>query len=372
MTARLLGRLIVWFVLFAGHTIAVNARAEDAYRTALGHAVAAKEKALDTGSHDDWVEVLALLRSVNAIRETAESQYEIAFAASRLGYDDLAIQAYQRSLALGLSKAAREKAQTFVAARVSELGRLVVHGPKGWRLTINGVERTSLPLAEPVLVRPGRVNVALDSDTAGAGHWEQRIDVAAQATTELVVEPAQHGTEPLVSPALPTAPSATETLPGEHRFTRAGEHFAPKETAKATRSPAPAVEEARFDWRRSSIVLSSAGATLGVLSALFLPIASNRIKAGRQGLSQNCGVQVEGPDTCQHALIGRQQAAQSFSDSIATWQAARTVSWVGLAVGISAAAAGISTYFLTKPNAFVTPHIAFDCCRAELAIDGTF
>lgn len=379
MTARLRIRLVLWVAFCASHAVSTSAREGDPYRSALGHAVAAKERAIDSGSQGDWAEALRRLRRANEIRETAESQYEIGFAASQLGYDDLAVEAYQRSISLGLSRAALAKAQAFVAIRAQEMGRLVIQGPKGWRLTINGVERTSLPLAEPVLVRPGRVHIALDAGTEGedSGHWERQVEVMAGAQMDLVVELAQGESVPPPTPALQVSSSPSEVSPGALRPTPLVHNCSRKCSAGRLLPNEPRSPEAESGsgWKRSALVLSSAGTTIGVLSALFLPITSDRIRASRQGLSENCYIQIEGPDTCRYALPERQQVAQSFSDSVATWKAARTVSWVGLAVGLSAAVAGVSTYLFAELDGMeplISPRISSDHRQVELAINGTF
>ncbi len=360
MKARMLVRALPWIVGCAQCTISRGVRAGDAYRTALGEAVAVKERALDSGSRDHWMEVLVCLRRVNEIRETAESEYEIGFAASQLGYDDVAVEAYQRALSLGLTGVARDKAQAFVVARSPGMARLVVHGPDGWTLTINGVKRTSLPLAEPVLVRPGQIHVALDAGTDGVGHWERQFDVTTRALNNVAFELPQ---------AHPKAPTTLAPRISAHSSSASYREPA------ANQSHATPAAETRFDWRRAGIVLSGTGVTLSLVSALFLPLTSSRIGVARKGLRDNCDVPGGGPDSCAHAQVGRQALAQSFSDSIGTWKAARTVSWSGLAIGISAAATGVSALLLAEPTrkkAAVAPRLSFDRTQVQLGISGSF
>ena len=82
----------------------------DAYDAAMAHAIAAKEKALDANDPSAWQEALRLFVEADALRATKDSKYELAFAASRLKEDDLAVEAYEASIALGLSGKAKDKA----------------------------------------------------------------------------------------------------------------------------------------------------------------------------------------------------------------------------------------------------------------------
>ncbi|GEM_PF-2270134 len=360
MNARMLVRVSCWVLCSVQYTISTGACAEDPYRSALGEAVAIKERALDSGSRDEWLEVLVRLREVIEIRETAEAEYEIGFAASQLGYDDVAVEAYQRALTLGVAGVARDKAQAFVAARSPGMARLIVHGPDGWTLTINGVKRALLPLAEPVLVRPGQIHVALDAGSGGAGHRERLLDVKTGAVNTFAFElPQANSKAPMtLAPKVSARPIVTSR----------------RKPVPDPLLAAPAMES-RAGWRRAGIVLLGAGGTLGLVTALFLPLTSRRIGAARQGLRENCDVQVAGPDSCAHAEAGRQEVAQSYSDSIATWKAARTVSWSGLAIGVSAAATGVSALLLAKPTrdeVAVTPRLAFDRSQVQLGISGSF
>jgi hypothetical protein len=127
--------------------------------------------------------------------------------------------------------------------------------------------------------------------------------------------------------------------------------------------------------RKTSLILLSAGASVGVITAVFIPISANRIERRRQALLANCDVQVNGPDSCAHAKPGQQDNAQSASNSIATWKMVRTTAWVGLAAGAAAAATGGSLLIFSNRKPSESPNaaqVSFDTRHLLLFYQGQF
>jgi hypothetical protein len=70
----------------------------DGYEASLVRAVTAKERALDADDSARWEDALREFQAAGAIRETAEANYEIGFAAQHLQRLDLAVEAYEAAL----------------------------------------------------------------------------------------------------------------------------------------------------------------------------------------------------------------------------------------------------------------------------------
>ena len=85
--------------------------------------------------------------------------------------------------------------------------------------------------------------------------------------------------------------------------------------------------------------LASAGAAVAAVAVALIPISSGRIEDDRKALVDECATPVLN-DTCM-ALNGHREAAQSLSDSIATWKTVRTGAWVGIGVGLATVGAGL-------------------------------
>src|SRR5262245_40705654 len=91
-----------------------SAARADEYDAAFARAIAAKERALDRNDPASWQDAIDLFDAACAVRPTKEAKYELGSAASRLKQDDLAVDAYESAIALGLDNTAREKAAAFV------------------------------------------------------------------------------------------------------------------------------------------------------------------------------------------------------------------------------------------------------------------
>jgi hypothetical protein len=340
--------LVASLLLSAATARARPAAEADAYTAALTRAIAAKERALDVNEPPRWEEALRLFQEAAALRYTRESTYEIGFAAERLARQDLAVEAYEAAIDLGLVGAPRARAQAFVAANAAGLARLALRGPAGTRVRVAGVDRGRLPLNRPLVLFPGDIRIDL-VDAAGApasigvhlqaGHLDV-LDLAhtppATAAPERV-EPRPPPPPPApppapevrVAPAVPAprAPIAAYTAP---------ESAGPRPLAEA---PAAPPRDAEPEASMRGWWVASAGVVVAAVSVALIPISSGRIEDDRQKLVGECVPPVVN-DTCT-AMTGHREQAQSLSDSIATWKAVRTGAWIGVGLGVATVATGL-------------------------------
>ena len=124
-----------------------SARA-DAYDATLTRAIAAKERAMDVNEPARWEEALRLFQEADAIRATREASYELGYAAERLARTDLAVEAYEAALNLGLTGQPRSKAEAFVGAHAAALARVQIEG-LGRRPRPQRRHRSRSPAAAP-------------------------------------------------------------------------------------------------------------------------------------------------------------------------------------------------------------------------------
>jgi hypothetical protein len=103
---------------------------------------------------------------------------------------------------------------------------------------------------------------------------------------------------------------------------------------------------------------------LAVLGSLNGVLANSHMNEATEALAGACAIQVDGPDSCQHAKPGQWAAAQSHADSIATWRSVRAVSYVGAGVGLVGIVTGaamlitaerVSTVAASNPRFVITP-----------------
>lgn len=290
----------------------------ETYEASLVRAVAAKERALDDDDDAHWRDALRLFRAADAIRSTPEARYEIGHAAQRLGQVDLAFEAYEAALELGLDGPARDKASEFVAAHTNDVARIVVTGPAGATLTVNGAPRATLPAARPIVVSTGVVTLELSTGDARAS---RTLELAPGARETVDLSPAQpRPAPPSETPSL--APSSPE----------------PRDLAVAPARPHATVGRGATP---GAWVLIGSGAAFVVAGAILIPIANGRIDDARNGLNQSCQYR-NGLDGCFTANPGSQQTAQDQVDAIATYKAVRTGAWLGLGAGGIALITGIA------------------------------
>lgn len=325
------------------------AHAEDEYRAALLRAMVAKEQALDSHSSSDWEETLRRLQQADAIKATAEATYEIAYAEAELGRSDIAVETYERALALGLTGTAADKARSFVAEQKLKLARVEVFGEPGSRVRMRGVKRGELPLTRPLYVLPGTLNLELI--TPANRHFERQLMLIAGDLETVHFETetvgASAATRSLVLPPAPASNPSAE----------------PSNTAST------------FSPRQTGWLLVGTGTTLGVLGAVFIPISGKLVNERRQALAAACEVQLSGPDSCAHAKPGRQSEAQSASNSSATWEMVRDTSWVATAVGLTAATTGAILLVSSKANTKsrpVAPRVTLGKGALEISIVSVF
>lgn len=293
----------------------------DEYDAAFTRAIAAKERALDENDPARWQLALDLFTEATRLRATKESTYELGAAAARLKQDDVAVEAYEAALALGLDGGVADRARAFIGEKRAEMGRVRVVGPAGGEIWIAGRWRASLPLGKPLVVFTGNRKLELRAH----GDREQR-ELSVAAGSEQTVDFN-------LRVARPTGP-----VPGG-RAAQTAPLDAPPDNGRA------------LAW---SLTLGGAG--LAVLGGATVLIAGSNLSSHRDRLSALCAVQ-SGPDACSTARPGEKSAAQSEVDSIATWKATRTGGWVGLGVG--AVTAGIGLVLLAKPTAKQPPRTAF-------------
>src|SRR5499427_2291204 len=309
----------------------------DAYTAALTRAIAAKERALDVNEPPRWEEALRLFQEAAALRSTRECTYEIGVAAEHLSRTDLAVEAYETALDLGL------------------------RGPAGRLINVAGVQRGRLPLPRPLVLFPGDVRLDV-AGPSGVGDSftvrlrvgqldELNLDRPAQAPPQ----PAAAGTpppavsvpQPAATPPIALAPSPPPPIP----------------ITQAPTGPPPGPDtpvEPETTASSRGVWIAGIGATVAIAAAILLPVSSSQIDTNRGKLMGECATVVMN-DTCM-AIVGHGPAAQSYADSIATWKAIRTGAYVGVGVGLAAVAGGL---LLRWHDGSETP-----AARPALVLDG--
>lgn len=291
----------------------------DAYDAALTRAIAAKERSIDVNEPARWEETLRLLQEADAVRSTRECKYEMGFAAERLKRADLAVEAYEAALHLGLVGAPRAKAEAFVGEHASAMARLSVRGPAGLRLRIGGVERGHLPLARPLVVFAGETRI---EGIAGDQHTIRTVSLAS-------------GQLEVIDLAVPSS-TRTEAPPPPPRATVVREPFLPTSIAPPTPMAPVVVASSRgttLGW-----ALAGTGVGLGAFAAVLAGVAAQQASQARSDLTGPCAVIVD--DTCPTPRRGGTTAAQSLVNDIATWKAVSVGAWIGVGAGILAAGSG--------------------------------
>lgn len=276
----------------------------------LVRAVIAKERALDEQDPALWQEAFRLFRIADTLHPTPETKYEIGYAAERLGRTDLALEAYEAALRLGLKGPAQDHAQRFVTRYAPALAYVQLEGvPAGTGIYANGVYRGTMPIEGSLVVVPGEV----------------RIEVVRQgerSSVQLLLRPGERRTVSFSAeePAQPTAPR--EAVRGPEVVSVAGP-VAPDTVINSSSDRSAS----SMPW-----VLMGTGLGVATVAAILITTANVRLGSERRALSASCEVRV-GSDACRHALPGRQGEAQRQVDAIATWKAVRMGSWVGVGVG---------------------------------------
>jgi hypothetical protein len=308
-------------------TLASSARA-DAYAAALARAIAAKEQALDNNDPESWQAALRLFFEADALRETKEGKYELAYAAARLRQDDLAVEAYEDALALGLSGAAAAKAREFVANHRGELAEIEVSGPHGVSLHVGTQPRGELPLRRALLVFPGRTTLTARRPDGASVIHNVELEPKGRTRVSVAFPPDELPAAPTGQP--PAAPPRTR-LP----------------TNPATQGPRPLPPSAPDPGRAQHASVSSlpkqalfwGGTGLAVSSAVVWGFSAVGLDNARQRLDAACPAH-EG-DRCARTSAGEQRNAQDAVDGIATYKAVRIGAYVGLGTGATLALLGL-------------------------------
>jgi hypothetical protein len=291
-------------VALAASTSAPSAHA-DAYGAAMAQGVVARDRAEETSDPKAWDEALRAFQEADRIHPTKEARYELGYAAMHLHAEDLACEAFEGAIELGLSGKAKDKADAFLAINVPLMARLTVVGPAGSHIIVQGRERGVLPLPHPIVVFAGELRARL---IAPDGRTREK-DVMAKAGAVVALD---------LTPAKPLPP-----VDGG--------------------SGASTGRSKTFEW-----ILISSGSVLFTGGVVTFFIANGSVARRREDLARVCAVR-DGDECAKAADVALQSAAQSDVDAIAT---AKTLRVVGLAAaGLGAAAAIFGTVRLvTSPR----------------------
>ncbi len=310
----------------------------DAYDAAFAHAIAAKERALDENDPAAWEEALERFRRADKLRPTKECKYELGQAAARIQQHDLAFEAFESALSLGLDGSAADKARGFVSEHATSVGRLNILGPDHTEVRIAGRLRANLPLSRPLVVFAGSSNVEL---SLGQRRVVRTAVVSAGSETFLDARLAFADTAKKPDAAPGAAPKAT-----------------PDAAPPAARQPSNAAP-----W------LLGVGIGVAAAGAVTVVLSSVTISGRRDDLAGHCEIP-DGSDGCRFAAPALRASAQSDVDALATWKAVRIVGWAGVGVGIGVGALGL--LMPDKASATRTASISLHVTPRSLGASGSF
>ena len=304
----------------------------DAYDAAMAEGVAAREKAVDTNDPSLWGEALRDFEKADAIRSTKESKYELANAAAHMKADDLAVEAYEAALSLGIEGTAKNKAKAFVAANAPKMARLTVLAPDGLRVDVDDHARGTTPLARPIVVFGGatvhvRVKDVDEAVTTKAGE-SKTIDLNPRFSTTTTAASA--------TTTATTSTTATTPPPFDEKPPPVGDQGSSGGSGHG------------FAW---AMIIS--GGVLVLAGAGTAIIASNKVSSARDALDGDCAVR-DG-DACPVAQAGKTQAAQNDVDDITTFKGVKIAGFVGLGVGVVAATIGVVSLLSSGSSSSASP-----------------
>jgi hypothetical protein len=311
--------------------LAAPAAHGDEYDAAMARAAAVKEKALDENDPASWLETYRLFEEADAIRSTKESKYEIAIAATKIKSDDIAYQAYEDALALGLDGPAAEKARGYLSEHAGTVARLHVTGPAGAAILVGTRKRGNLPLTRALIVFAGTVRVTITHE----GKTIEKTATVSAGTTSTV-----DFTEPPPPPPKPALPPA----------------------------PPPVVDTPR---RTSEWTLVAIGGGVAALGAITWITAQRTIDLTRASLAETCAVR--NGDRCTETYPEYVSYAKSDVDRIASWKAVRASAIVTTAIGGLVIGYGLFR-FASAPSrtAALMPRISVGATSVFLGVDGSF
>lgn len=312
-------------VLFAITAIAPRGFA-DAWDDAMQKATAARDKAAGGNDATAWHEALTRFQEADAIKPTKDTKFEIGNAAAQLSQDDVAVEAYQAALDLGLAGKAKDKAKAFLKLHASKMARLEVHGPAGAQVTIAGQARGKLP-HEPFVVFAG-MPITVHVEQAGRSVDEEvQLGEGVAQTIDVMAK--------LDAPPAPSASASTSASAGP-KLPDPGSQTVPlSDTGAGARA---------LGW---SLIAIGGGVFVG--SGVTVVVASASISSRRDSLASHCVVLHNPPDTCATAKPGEQDAAQSDADALKTWHGVQTAGLVAGGVGLAIAGVGV-VRLLTAPE----------------------
>jgi len=124
--------------------------------------------------------------------------------------------------------------------------------------------------------------------------------------------------------------------------------------------------------RRGRWWIIGVGTVVATTALVLLPISQARIDSHRDGLREDCSGPVA-DDFCPVAVAGRGASAQGHVDGLATWKPIRTLSWVGLGVGLTSVAAGAILYIRDRSTdapsaARITPRLLVEPATGRLTV----
>jgi hypothetical protein len=299
----------------------------DSYDAAMARAVAAKEKAVDSNDPAAWEEALRLFIEADAVKSTKDSKYELASAAARLKDDDIAVEAYEAAIALGIAGKAKEKAQAFIKAHASSMGRIDVKGPPGAEVSIGARNRGALPHA-PFVAFAGNVKLR----AIHGGQTVERTVLVREGVTEPVDLDAAFAPKPAAS----SAPATSASTPVEPPPKGASATVPLSDTGAAART---------LGW---SLIVG--GGIVVIAGTAGLIVSSQGVSDGRAKLAEHCiSVRTDDPDQCFAVQPGERTEAQQANNNIRTWKNVRTAALVTGGVGIMIMSVGIIR-LLTAPT----------------------
>jgi hypothetical protein len=188
------------------------------------------------------------------------------------------------------------------------------------------VDPAGVPSSIAIRLRGGQLDV-LDLDRPAA---QASRPGPAEATDAPPPVPPRPTPEPRVDVA-PTRPAPPPSWPPP-----APPSYTPAEAVAPTPAdtPPPATNvSSRGVW------IASIGAIVAIGAAVMIPVSSGRIDNDRAELAKHCMTLLLN-DSCT-AKAGEQPAAQSLSDSIATWKAVELGAKIGVGVGLATVVLGI-------------------------------
>jgi len=303
------------------------------------------------------------------VRATRECAYEIGFAAEHLSRHDLAVEAYEAALDLGLVGPARTRAQAFVAKHAPAMARLTVRGPAGRVVNVAGVQRGRLPLPRPLVLFPGDARLEVAGPSGAIDSFTVRLR-AGQVDELNVDRPTPAPQQPLAGGDAPPPPKAVPPPTPEPTIAVAPQP--PVATAQWPPKPALAgpdatAQEPEATVSSRGIWIASIGATVAIAAAILLPVSSSQIESDRATLARYCSMPPQN-DTCT-ANIGDGPMAQSAADSIATWKAIQTGAKIGIGVGVVAVAGGLLLRWRDGAEpARARPALVFDAQSGRLQL----